>query len=91
MDQLPELVKSALSAACNSGKSFSWKVQRDSNPAGLESWVRLYTLPPEEIPSECAPIGEGNALLNLAVLNPAMLSVNQVTLASRLKRKGFLF
>ena len=27
MDQLPELVKSAISAACNSGKSLSWKVQ----------------------------------------------------------------
>ena len=27
MDQLPELVKSAISSACSSGKSLSWKVQ----------------------------------------------------------------
>ena len=27
MDQLPELVKSAVSSACSSGKSLSWKVQ----------------------------------------------------------------
>ena len=27
MDKLPDLVKSALTAACNSGKALSWKVQ----------------------------------------------------------------
>ena len=29
MDQLPDLVKSALSAACKSGKSLSWKIQEN--------------------------------------------------------------
>ena len=30
MDQLPELVKTALSSACKSGRSLSWKVQENS-------------------------------------------------------------
>ena len=30
MDQLPELVKVALSTVCKSGRSLSWKVQENS-------------------------------------------------------------
>ena len=51
MDKLPDLVKSALTAACNSGKALSWKVQ-ESDKGALIQLVWKPRLESSLVPSE---------------------------------------